>query len=107
MVCGTDGALAPAPRRARKIITYTARYSGINDYLSNATVHYRLGYGKQNGVPAITSWCPWCGVEWTGDGWVRMNKYDRMDTNRMIQCHCKLGHRYDIVCTNEGDYYWK
>ena len=107
MVCGTDGVVVPTPKRARKSLLYTARYSGVSDCLTNTTVHYRLGYGKQNGIPSITAWCPWCGVPWTGDGWVRLHKEDRGDTNRMIQCHCELGHRYDVVCTHDGDYYWK
>jgi len=106
MMCGVDGPVLKI-HRVRKPIMYTARYGGDSPTLVDTTVTYHLVPGKKNGVPGVESWCPWCGGVCQVDDWNRPRNSVKEDLTRELQCNCSVGHRYVIVCTEVGDYYWK
>lgn len=107
MTCGMDGPTLTTPPNTRKPLMYTARYGGVSPNLVEATVTYHLVPGKKNGVPGVESWCPWCGSVCQVDDWTRPRGSAKTDTTRELQCECGVGHRYVIVCTEVGDYYWR
>ena len=124
IVCGSQGAMSyctnnihgsEANKDRGSTTTHTARYKAAPHQedkagrrnikeLKQLVVRYKLTYADKptSTLPALLTKCPWCEGASRTQTWRASN-----NKGYVMHVECPDGHYYQMVCSADGDYYWR